>query len=248
MNKNDWIKNFTETSNFNWPCPNCNSKALKFLKDKFVSEETQDSLKFRSENEHWEVEWIEYNISGQLKCINCKEIIFFLGKGNPQESDFYDQHSNSYLRDYEIYFRPTYINPLINLFDIPYKCPDNLKAEIVDSFKLFWCDLESCANKIRSSLEVLMNEFKVKKYTNKNGKRNLIPLHIRIENFPKKEIVTILMAIKWIGNIGSHKSNKLKVIDIVETYYLLEHALNVLYLNNEEEIQKIAKEINSTLR
>lgn len=246
MNINNWTKkHFTETSDFNWYCPNCNTKSLELVKDKFVAEETQKSKDYRSKHDEWEVEWMELNISGQLKCNKCGELVFFIGNGFPQENNFYDHETENYIHEYETYFSPTFVNPTIHLFDIPKDCPELVRSEITDSFKLFWHDLESCANKIRSSLEVLMDEFKVKKYSNRTGKRTLIALHHRIENFPKKEITDILLAIKWIGNTGSHKSKNLETIDIVETYSLLEHVLKKLYDDTEMEIQKITKGINT---
>tara|TARA_R110002049_G_scaffold308924_1_gene514946 strand:- start:1501 stop:2265 length:765 start_codon:yes stop_codon:yes gene_type:complete len=246
MNIENWTKkHFTETSKFNWNCPHCKSKSLEFLKDKFVTEETQESRNYRLKDDDWEVEWITLNVSGQLKCKNCEELVFFLGIGNPQENGYYDQHLDDFVSEYETYFSPTFVNPTIHLFEIPEVCPELVTDEIIASFKLYWCDLESCANKIRTSLERLMDEFKVKKYSIKNGKRTPIALHHRIEKFPKREITNILLAIKWIGNTGTHRSKNLETIDIVETYSLLEYALNKLYKDTEKEIKKIAKEINS---
>jgi uncharacterized protein YbaR (Trm112 family) len=246
MNINNWTKkHFTETSEFNWNCPHCKNKSLQLIKDKFISEETQESKEYRSKDDNWEIEWIVQNISGQLKCKNCGEIVFFIGIGNPQEYGYYDQALDEYVSEYETYFSPTSIHPTIHLFEIPENCPELVTQEIIDSFKLFWCDLESCANKIRNSLEILMNEFKVKKYSISKGKRTSIALHHRIEKFPNKEITDILLAIKWIGNTGSHKSKKLETIDIVETYSLLEFALQKLYKDSEKQIKKIAKEINT---
>ncbi len=242
----NWTKkHFTETSEFNWNCPNCKTKSLQLVKDKFISEETQESKDYRSKNDDWEVEWIELNISGQLQCKNCNEFVFFLATGNPQENGYYDHELDDYISEYETYFSPTYVHPTISLFEIPENCPELVSEEITASFKLFWCDLESCANKIRMSLEILMDELKVKKYSVRSGKRVPIALHHRIEKFPKKEITDILLAIKWIGNTGSHKSKNLETIDIVETYSLLEFALQKLYKDTEKEIKKIAKEINS---
>ncbi|AVR45432.1 hypothetical protein C7S20_09200 [Christiangramia fulva] len=76
-----------------------------------------------------------------------------------------------------------------------------------------------------------------------NGKRKPISLHKRILIFDNKELTDLLIAIKWIGNTGSHLGD-LETIDILEAYKLLEFALNRLYANPEKEIKKITKDIN----
>lgn len=245
MDIQTWTQRFfSESSKINWNFPNCNSIALEIIKDKFVTEETQSSIAMRKKDDYWETEWIELNVLGQLKCKNCKEVVFFIGRGNPEEIGYYDHKLDDYISDYETSFTPLFINPTIQIFEIPQKCPDLVKDEIIDSFKLYWTDLESCANKIRISLEHLMDYYKVKKYNTTSGKRNPISLHNRIKLFPNVEVKDILLAIKWIGNSGSHSKSKLETIDILETYKLYEFSLQKLFNNDEKEIKNIAKQIN----
>lgn len=89
-----------------------------------------------------------------------------------------------------------------------------------------------------------MNELKVKKFEIKKNKRNPINLHKRIESYSNLYVKEHLLAIKWIGNLGSNKDNSLETVDIIDTYRLLEFALNKLYNNDEKNINKIAKQIN----
>lgn len=174
MDLETWIQRcFTITSKINWSCPNCKRQSLEFIKNKFFAEETIKSLDYRNKNEDWETEWIEYNINGLIKCKSCKENIFFIGEGNPIESGYYNDEQGYYTNEYEINFIIKYIHPNIHIFEIPKTCPESVKLEIIDSFKLFWCDLDSCANKIRIALEALMNELKVKKFEIKKTKEIL---------------------------------------------------------------------------
>lgn len=89
-----------------------------------------------------------------------------------------------------------------------------------------------------------MNEQGVKKFEIKGGKRVPISLHKRIENCNHSEIKDLLLAIKWIGNTGSH-IGKIETIDILEAYRLLEFSLNKIYNDEMKEIKKITKEINN---
>ena len=89
-----------------------------------------------------------------------------------------------------------------------------------------------------------MDSYKVKKYTASRGRRISISLHDRIKLFPNVEVKDILLAIKWIGNSGSHSKSKLETIDIIETYKLYEFSLQKLFNNEEKVIKSIAKQIN----
>ncbi len=92
-----------------------------------------------------------------------------------------------------------------------------------------------------------MNEQGVNKtFLTRRRKRKKYTLHDRIEEFKKKnkEVADYLLAIKWIGNTGSHPG-ELEKEDILEAYQLLEHSLLSLYDNKEERLRKISKEINS---
>lgn len=197
----------------------------------------------RAKNDDWETNWIELNISGQLQCKNCKEFVFFIAKGNPEEYGFYDPKVDDYVEIIQTSFTPIYVFPTIHIFEIPEKCPEIVKNGIIESFNIYWTDLESCANKIRISLEHLMDSYKIKKHRlSSQRKRIPVSLHSRINLFPMSDVKDILLAIKWIGNEGSHSKTSLETIDIIETYKLYEYALQKIY-GDEKEIAKIAKQI-----
>jgi Domain of unknown function (DUF4145) len=245
METNIWTQRFfDEDSKFEWPCPNCNSRTLSLVKDKFLAEETAKSKKMRQESDDWETEWIKLVFCGQLDCKSCGENIFFTGIGNPEQNG-YDGETDygAPIEQYKYSFTPTFFEPHLKIFNLPTNCPIDLKDEIENSFKLFWTDLLSCANKIRVSLEILMNEFGVKKFYISGGKRKSIVLHKRIELFPNTIVKDYLIAIKWIGNTGSHIGD-LQVIDILDAYRLLEYSLETLYKQEVKELNKITKEIN----
>lgn len=244
MNVNTWLKStFSKKSTPNWECPSCSKGLLKIKSDEFHFEETRESLGWHDRND-WEPEYIRYRFHGTLKCSECQDFISFSGLGNVEYYHFYDEYRMDYVEGYKDVFYPEYFNPPLNLFKIHQECPWEIRSEIRDSFNLFWFDLPSCANKIRTSLEMLMNYQKVPKTFLQNGKRKKLTLHKRIERFKNKkpEIADYLLAIKWIGNIGSH-IGELEKIDILETYQLLEYSLNKLYDNDEEKLNKISNEI-----
>lgn len=244
MDKQLWLKSEFDKKNIpDWTCPHCAKSILKIRS--FESDETALSKEWQS-HEDWEPEFIRFSFSGSLICPTCEEFVSFLGNGWLELYNRYDYQTERYMEEGKACYAPKYFYPALVLFEIPDKCPEKIREIISESFALYWSDLASCANKIRVSLEILMDEFRVKKtYINRNRNRKRLSLHQRIEEFKKlkKDVAEFLLAIKWIGNTGSH-IGELNKMDILETYEMLELALNKLYDNNEVRLTKIAKEIN----
>jgi len=244
MNVNLWLHTkFQKNSKIDWPCPNCNNASLSIAKDKFIFEETAETKACKNEV-FFEYEWITYVFTGILFCKNCENSTVFSGNGNVEHYSYVDYATNEYEEGYDTHYSPKFFEPTLNLFVVPENCPEKITEEIKNSFKLFWIDLASCANKIRISLEMLMNELKVSKTKVVKNSRVRLTLHDRIIEYKKKnsEVGTFLEAIKWIGNSGSHIGN-LERIDLLETYQLLEFSLNKLYDKSEEELKKITTQI-----
>ncbi len=246
MKIRDWINNsFTVNSKIKWPCPNCNKPTLKIDKEKFHYDETAGS-KMNHQNEFWEFELATLIFSGKLICEKCGETVTITGYGSIESIQYYDQTTNDLQGEIFEEFEPIFFHPPLNIFKIPENCPKKVKNEIIDSFKLFWFDLPSCANTLRTSLEHLLNEEKVKKAAmRKKGGLRRLKLHERILEYKNKnnEVAEFLEAIKWIGNTGSH-IGALERTDLLDAYELLEFSLNKLFNNKEIELQKITKEIN----
>jgi hypothetical protein len=58
----------------------------------------------------------------------------------------------------------------------------------------------------------LLDELKIpREYENKKGEVKPASLHFRIENLPQEYemIKALLLAIKWLGNVGSHGNDGL---------------------------------------
>jgi hypothetical protein len=94
---------------------------------------------------------------------------------------------------------------------------------------------------LRIALEALMDYRGIKKHCT---------LHTRIDLFKSKypkqaALADKLLAIKWIGNGGSHLSG-LKHKHMVTAYKLTEHVLDELFNKTTEKLAKTASVINKT--
>jgi hypothetical protein len=102
-----------------------------------------------------------------------------------------------------------------DIFDIPAKCPKEVSEELRAGFSLFFSDRGATANRVRIALERLMDHLKIPP-----GK-----LHDRLDIFSKQNpIGENLMAVKWLGNTGSHEG-KVSRDDLLDGFQILEHAL-----------------------
>lgn len=82
---------------------------------------------------------------------------------------------------------------------------------------------------------------------NKRGKRETLSLHARIEKFKTKdaEAANYLLAIKWLGNAGSHSGlDNVDDDDLLGGFELIEHVIERLYVRQEARLKQIAKGLN----
>lgn len=220
---------------------NCIDKNITYVDYKSHNEELK-------KYEDYEAEWFKFAFHGILICDNqkCREEIVFAGKSNHEYNSFIHEPSGEFNYINIKHLDIEYIERAPNIIQLKEMYPPIVKEAIKESFKLFWIDMNSCANRIRVSLEELMNIQKIKRYP-ATGKRNKLPLHNRIIIFTDKhpQLKDALLSIKWIGNFASH-TETITRNDLLDGYELLEYTMNFLYDNNEERIKKMAKTISST--
>lgn len=238
---------FTVNNIPGWICPTC---MTGILKGDNKSIKVYESIESKSEHSHdaWEPNWINGGFVGILHCSNsnCDEKVSILGKMNYVEEQEYDYELDRLDYHYIAELTPMQFYPTISIFKIYEEVPGKIKEIIMSSFRLYWMDLSSCSNKIRTAAEYIMDDKKVPKTYLDKGKRKGYSLHNRIELFRKtnKEESELLMAIKWIGNSGSHQIDNLTKDDILDSFEILEHVIIRLYDTNSNRIKKISTIIN----
>jgi len=146
---------------------------------------------------------------------------------------------------YEPEFRPKYVEPCIVFFDLPPKCPESIAKEVQQAFALFWLDAPAAANRVRAAVERLLDHQRVAKKETAKGKRRQISVHRRIERFQAKRggVGKALMAVKWIGNEGSHESS-LSQLDLLDAFGMLSYALDAVYDDRVKTVSQLATKIN----
>ena len=244
MRKESFIAPFSQSEMPVWNCPYCLDGILKLNKNSLNIKETEESKSYHK-HEDFEPDWIRSNFSLELECDHCKERIFSVGK--TKFIEFMDDEYGPRLEEGLI---PLFFYPAIPLFKTSKNCPKDVQEQIESAFSLYWNDISASANRIRVVVEIILNHAKIKKgekikNSRNRGKIRKLSLHKRILIFKDKNqsIGEAMLAIKWIGNFGSHTDDLVQT-DVLNAFELLEHTLSEVFDKKSEEIKKLSKNIN----
>lgn len=224
---------FTKEQPLTVRCPTCSVGLLELDADTFRFHECVESVCCHSV-EDWEPGWIRYVFTGVMKCNNkrCSERVIVSGDGSVEPFGDYETGEEHW----DDTFHPRFFAPAIDLFPIPQACPDEVSEAIRESFALAWQDFSSAGNKLRVAIEKLIDL--------------LAPgatgtLHNKLETFrgTNAQSADMLMAVKWIGNAGSHTSD-LRECDLAVAYQVMEKVLKNLY-GNDQFLEQVVCKINT---
>lgn len=228
-----------------WNCPKCEKGILKLKKETFAQEEPNHSR--NHQHDAWEPEWIEYVYSCLFYCSNtsCREVVASTGTGGVDWDVDYDEHGNQE-QVWSDYFRPKFFEPPLKIITIPTDCPESVKTPLIESFRLLFSSPSASANNIRIALEHLLNELKITRYKLVAGKRRIVSLHERISKIPAKydELKDLMLAVKWLGNAGSHDNDSMTLDDVFDAYEMTEHVLHEIYETKKKKLKALAKMVN----
>lgn len=227
-----------------WPCPTCGKGILALIEGTFEKHELKLSRDAHKEDD-WDPEWIEYVYSCHLKCTNprCREVVISGGTGGVD----WEPSEINYNLEYFDYFRPSYFLPPLRAARIPEGCPRAVEKCIEESFKVLFTSPDAAVNHIRSAIEELLTDRGVKQWAAPKGKpRKRLNLHERISHLPPKyaSLREVALAIKWLGNAGSHGRSKVSIDDALDCYEFTEHLLEQIYGQRASTLEKHARKIN----
>ncbi|MFD0686044.1 DUF4145 domain-containing protein [Actinomadura fibrosa] len=225
------------------PCPTCTRGSLLPIPDTFVAEESVTSRSLH-DNEAWEPEWIQ----GDFHCVlTCRKetcdhvrVIGEMTVGCAGRHDI----------QYEQYLTPTMFFPALPLLESRALCPPEVGERVDAAAKILWLDPNAAANRIRAAVEALMDDRNViRTQPNREGKVVRLSLDKRIASFKTAlpqhaDAAELLLAVKWIGNVGSHE-DVLRVPDVLEGVEFLDRALSLIYDTNLDDIRKRASEVTA---
>ena len=187
MDRNLYKASFRQDKQLNWICPSCNQGLLRIKDNSFSYYERAESLRIRNHPD-WDPDWVGFVYSCVFGCQNehCGEAVASSGIGFYDWDIIEDQYGQDQQEWYP-HFRPKSFSPSLNIINIPDETPDSVSGALVESFGLFFSSPPASANQVRSAVESLLTELKVKRFrVTANKKRQRLNLHQRIEQLPTK--------------------------------------------------------------
>lgn len=143
----------------------------------------------------------------------------------------------------ESWYKPISFSPTLHPFQIPEKCAEEVRQPLTASFAVYLSQPGSAANLIRITVENMLTKIGVPKLNDKN---NLVPLDKRIKNLDGEyaSYKEILMAIKFLGNAGSHTCDEVEIGDIEDAFAVMEYVVNDFFSGRKESVGVITKRID----
>jgi Domain of unknown function (DUF4145) len=194
----------------------------------------------------WDPEWITGLHLSRMRCGNpkCKEIATTTGEYRMVFDIEYDERGNPQ-QTYSKELRINYVTPVSPLILKRDDYPDQVAQLIKEASAIALVSPGAAANRIRTAIDELLNAQKVIKIrTTKKGRARLTT-HARILIFNAKnsEASDLLLAVKWIGNGGTHNDN-ISLSEVLDGVELFAHALDKLFNHKNIKLKKKAKIIN----
>ncbi|WP_180090006.1 DUF4145 domain-containing protein [Acinetobacter sp. YH12219] len=249
-----FLKGFHKDDGIPFNCPECEKNTLYLDQDSWFQKERVSSILEREHIDIFEAEWVKYSYTGTFQCLNpkCREIVITSGSGSVIEEytdycldkDGYPTPCESEYRD--IFF-PKYFYPTLNFFNIPEKTPEDIRIAITDAFSLTPNSPSAAANKIRVAVEILATEFEI---PSKKADGGFVTLDQRIRSIQAQENELyehkdLMLAIKYIGNAGSHEEDNVSFDELFDSFQIIEDLLKRIY-QEKSMIDEMVKVITSS--
>ena len=237
VNEVFFVKEFTKTEIPNYPCPSCG--ATELVNKSFICEENAATRRNKGD-EDWEPEYNEYVFSLKLECSKCFETLFVSGDAYTDEEIEINSETD-WSRYYIVKFRPKYIFPSLKFIDCPNATPKEVKGSVDAAAALYYGHPTACSNTLRIAAEDILTSLGVPEA--EPGK--YISFGHRVKELPEESTErTLLEAIRWLGNDGSHSKSLITHADAQDAFEVMNLLIEEVYSDRKKKIQELAKVIN----
>lgn len=239
----DWFLSLPDIS-----CPTC-ARGLLHKTGDFNTHRSGESRQAEHEDpEGFEPDWVVGVFIGILSCATpgCWESVAVAG--NFETVDNPDRRAKEQWMER---YRLTYLRPAPQIVACPPQTPLAVRSAAEAAAAVIWIDAPGAGNRLRVAVEELLTHQRiplgtlVTKQNRPAKKRVRLTTHARIELFAVRDpdVAEVLLAIKWLGNAGSHESG-MSVEDVLEAAQMLSHALRLLYDPSDADLRRRAALIN----
>lgn len=208
VNRAIWRTEFDKKDFPRLPCPQCATGRLKFVENSLILKEPPYSEAYHS-HEDFEADWVVQRFGATLRCDEgkCGEIAFMAGETSTVPVFLENDGGYTGWAEQDVLVARS-LFPAAPLFPITEQAPRVVKEQLKLGFQLFWSDLAACAGRLRTAVELMLDEQGVTKTIMKKGKLERANLWERIEAFAQsavgEDLKDQLHALRTIGNLGTH--------------------------------------------
>ena len=239
IDRNLWGEKWSQGNYPSLPCPRC-SAPLNFDEDSLV---IRTSLYDRYLIEAGCEDEAVSRFSAWLVCAHSKCGEAVAVSGDCEYEYAYGDKGQTLVRHVLL---PKAMNPGPPLVSIRDDYPKAVVSPLEESFGLFWLSNEACAGRLRVVLERILDELG---FPAQQDPKKYASLDKRIKNwharFGALNIAKSFMALKWLGNVGSHETSMSRD-RILDAYDILSRVLQQLFPPDQRDIDKLVEGIVDT--
>jgi hypothetical protein len=183
----------------------------------------------------------------QLICDNssCGEVVIV--SGDTSLVEFYDHEDDRW--EYFSHLCPRAMFPAPLIIEVPTQAPREVRDNIRLASSHYWFDTSAAANRLRASVEFLLDFLEIPRESVNTANRNTrrLDLNARIAHYEQlnAEHAPSLTALRMIGNLGSHGENVQQeaILDAFEVY---EYTLDALCGQRKDRIEALRQRLIET--
>ncbi|GAA3658965.1 DUF4145 domain-containing protein [Nocardioides ginsengisoli] len=230
-----------------WPrpfCPHCLAGHLRF--DEPVQVEHGESKRAR-QDDYWEPEWIRgvFTASGACENPECEQPAVATGT---YEVDYakkrpHDEYTESG-PPYSAFYSVKQVYPPLVLMRLPETTPEPIQEGVERAAAVLFTDPGLAATALRLVVEQFLTSEGIAATRPTGG---FISADDRIKTWKKgatgrDRVADLLLAVKWIGNAGTHSLSTLTVSEVLKGVEILDEAFHAQFIG--PDIDARAKAVN----
>ncbi|WP_332643278.1 DUF4145 domain-containing protein [Aeromicrobium sp.] len=228
-----------------WPrplCPHCLAGHLRFA---IPIEVEHGQSKRAHAHPAWDPDWIHGVFTASALCENpdCEQPAVATGEYSVDWSKK-REHDESLGPPYSTYYQVRQIHPPLVLMRLPESTPSPVQEGVIRASAVLLTDPGLAATALRLVVEQFLSSEGVPS-TRTGG--SFIGADERIKTWKKSgtgrdRVAGLLLAVKWIGNAGTHSLSKLTIKEVLEGVEILDEAFHALFVG--PDIDARAKAVN----
>lgn len=241
-----WSGTYARSHFPNFPCPKCSKGRARHYGEAIKVAEPTYSSKNREDSD-WEPAWDVERFSLNLVCDNssCGEIVVV--SGDTSLVEYYDDEDNRWV--YSSHLQPRSMFPAPLIIDIPVQAPRDVSENIRLASSHYWLDTSASANRLRTSIEFLLDFLQVPRETVNptSGNTKRLDLNARIAHYEQlnQEHAPSLTALRMIGNLGSH-GESVQQEALLDAFEVYEYTLDALCGQRKARVEALRQKLIST--